>query len=402
MLRELADKIDESSLTNLTRELIEIPSFVTGIDQGSEKEIANFISKTLSEAGFETYLQEVTKDRPNVVGILRGKGGGYTLMLNGHLDTVETHGMKIDPFSGRVQDGRIYGRGAADMKGALAAMIIAGKAIKESNVSLKGDLIISGCADEEGKGTGGEHLAKSGLKVDMAIVGEPTELDLGIAQKGLTYIDITVEGKAAHGSSPEKGKNAILVMNEIISRLNSTYLAKLNKKEHRLLGKPTLNIGFIEGGYRPNVVADFCKISIDRRIIPGEDCQTVEREINEVVSEFQTKDPDVKVKVDVLKWTKCLPSEISAEETIVRSVSQNLKHMTGREPRIIGAPYWTDAGSFVNLMKVPTLIFGPGELEQAHSSSESIPIDKLVAFAKTILLTALDICTREKKDFNRS
>jgi len=400
LFRELAEKIDENSLIDLTKELIKIPSFVTGIGEGSEKEIANFIAKTLSEAGFETHLQEVTRDRPNVVGIMRGTGGGSNLMLNGHLDTIETHGMKIDPFGGRVQDGRIYGRGASDMKGALAAMIIAAKTIKESGLSLKGDLIISGCADEEGKGMGGEYLAKSGLKADMAVVGEPTELDLAIAQKGLTFIDIAVEGKAAHGSSPEKGKNAILVMNEIINRLNSTYLTELNRRQHPLLGKPTLNIGFIEGGFRPNVVADFCRISIDRRIIPGEDCQTIEREINEIIKELQTKDPDIKVKVDVMKWAKCLPSEISPQETIVKSVSENLRDVTGREPRIIGAPYWTDAGSFVNLVKIPTLIFGPGELEQAHSSSESIPIDKLVAFSKIILLTALDICSREKTKNN--
>ena len=401
MFRELAEKMDENSLVDLTRELIRIPSFVSGIGQGSEKEIATFTAETLSAAGFETHLQEVTRDRPNVIGILRGEGGGHNLMLNSHLDTVEPYGMKIEPFSGIVKNGRIYGRGAADMKSALAAMIIAGKAIKESNVHLRGDLIISSCSDEEGRASGSEHLARTGLKVDMAIVGEPTELDLAVAQKGLTFIDIEVEGKATHGSQPEKGKNAILVMNEIINRLKSTYLTSLNKKEHNLLGKPTLNIGFIEGGYRPNVVADHCKISIDRRIIPGEDCQTIEKEINEVVRDFQIRDPDIKVKVNVLKWIKCLPSEISPNEMIVRSASENLEHVIGRKPRIIGAPYWTDAGSFINIMRIPVLVFGPGELEQAHSSSESIPIDILLAYTKTIFLTSLDICTREKTDPGR-
>ena len=199
-------EINEKKLIQLIKDLIRIPSFVKGIDYGCEKDIAEFLAKRLKEAGFKVFLQEVMKDRPNVIGILQGKGNGYSLMLNGHLDTVEVNKMKINPFSGEVKNGRIYGRGAADMKGALAAMIIASEAIKELNFELKGDLIISGCVDEEGKGIGGKYLAESGLKADMAIVGEPTGLKLGIAHKGLTFIDIIAKGKAIHGSCPKLGK----------------------------------------------------------------------------------------------------------------------------------------------------------------------------------------------------
>lgn len=389
------NKIDEGSLIKLARDLIRIPSVTKGIDRGDEKEIADFLAKRMKEIGLKVSLQEATKGRPNVIGVLQGSGGGNTLMLNGHMDTVEAHGMKIDPFGGEVKRGRIYGRGASDMKGAIAAMITVCETIKEFDIELKGNLVISCCADEEGRGLGGERLAKSGVKADMAIVGEPTELKLGIANKGLTFIDIIAKGKAAHGSSPELGENAILYMNDVINILRNDYSRILNKKKHPVLGRPTFNIGYIEGGYRPNVVPDFCKISIDRRMIPGESYRSVMDEINQVIKKVRAKNPKIKIKAKGLNWIKCLPMEISAKEYVVKSVAKNLKYVTRKEPKIIGVPYWCDASSIVNIMKVPALIFGPGSLKQAHSSSEFIEINKLTTFAKTILLTTLDICNKD-------
>jgi acetylornithine deacetylase/succinyl-diaminopimelate desuccinylase-like protein len=181
-------------------------------------------------------------------------------------------------------------------------------------------------------------------------------------------------------------------MNKIINLLNSEYSKALNKKKHPILGSPTFNIGFIEGGYRANVVPDFCRISIDRRLIPGENYRSVVKEIKKIIKKSRINDIEVKA----LNWIKCNPMEISANELIVKSVSKNLKAITNMKPKIAGIPYWCDASSFVNIMKTPTLIFGPGELEQAHSSSEFISIKKLKIFAKTIFLTILDICNKEK------
>ncbi|MGQ9544051.1 MAG: M20 family metallopeptidase [Candidatus Bathyarchaeia archaeon] len=390
------DLIDESGLVELTRNLIRIPSSVRGLNYGCEENIAKYLYKRLEDSGFEVHLQKVMEGRPNVVGILRGVGGGYNLMLNGHLDTIETEGMEVDPYAGEVRGGRIYGRGAADMKGALAAMVVACEAAKESNVELRGDLIFSGCADEEGRGTGGEYLARSGLKADMAIVGEPTGLNLGIAHKGLTFIEVRTYGKATHGSSPHLGKNAILIMNRVINLLNTKYHARLSNRKHPILGTPTFNIGLIEGGYRPNVVPDSCKMLIDRRIVPGEDYRSVLNELNEVLSELRSEDPEVKFQVEAIDWIKCSPMETSKDELIVKTVRESLKAVSGVEAEVGGLPYWCDAGSISNIMKIPTLIFGPGELEQAHSSTENIKITDLTIYAKTILKTIMDICVMER------
>ncbi|MEM3381247.1 MAG: ArgE/DapE family deacylase [Candidatus Bathyarchaeia archaeon] len=390
------DLIDESDLIELTRKLINIPSPVRGIDHGCEEEIAKYLYKRLGDSGFEVHLQDVAEGRPNVIGILHGAGGGYSLMLNGHLDTIETEGMTIEPYGGEVKDGRIYGRGASDMKGALAAMVVACEAAKESNIQLKGDVIFAGSADEEGRGSGGEYLAKSGLKADMAIVGEPTGLSLGIAHKGLTFIEIKTYGKAAHGSNPNLGKNAILTMNKIINILDTKYLERLNGRKHPVLGTPTFNIGLIEGGYRPNVVPDSCRMLVDRRIVPGEDYTSVLNELNEILDELRSGDPDAKYQVEAIDWIKCSPMETPKDALIVKTVKENLKSISGIEAEIGGLPYWCDAGSISNIMKIPTLVFGPGDLEQAHSSTESIDITKLKIYAKTILKTIIDICSIER------
>lgn len=388
--------INESKLVELTRKLISIPSPVRGLDYGCEGEIATYLYRRLRDSGFEVQLQNVSEGRPNILGILRGEGGGYNLMLNGHLDTIETEGMTVDPYGGEVKDGRIYGRGASDMKGALAAMVVACEAAKESNIRLKGDVIFAGCADEEGRGSGGEYLARSGLRADMAIVGEPTGLSLGIAHKGLTFIEIKTYGKAAHGSNPNLGKNAILTMNKIINILNTKYLERLNSRKHPVLGAPTFNIGLIEGGYRPNVVPDSCRIQVDRRIIPGEDYRSVLTELNEILTELRADDRDAEYQVEAIDWIKCSPMETPKDALIVKTVKENLKLISGIEPEIGGLPYWCDAGSISNIMRIPTLVFGPGDLEQAHSSTESIDITKLKIYAETILKTIIDICSIER------
>lgn len=396
MSQRLLDGICRDALISLTRDLIRIPSAVKGIDEGSEQEIANFIARRLEGSGFEIRLQEPREGRPNVIGTLRGSGGGYNLMLNGHLDTVETSGMTIDPLAGKVMDGKLYGRGAVDMKGALAALILVGETVKRLGVELKGDLIISGCMDEEGRAVGSQAMARTLSGIDAAIVGEATGMKIGIAHKGLTFITLRTYGKATHGSSPQLGVNAIMAMNKVLTALDKELSKWFEEKRHPTLGTPTYNVGLIHGGYRANVVPDRCEVEIDRRMVPGETVESVLGEIEAVLGILRSEDRTLKVEASALDWIKALPMEVSKDEYVVQSISKSLKTM-GRKPEITTLPYWTDASSFVNLAHIPTVVFGPGDVRQAHSADEYIDVQELLTYAKTIALTALDFCNRERR-----
>jgi len=393
MSQKLLDGISRDALVSLAQALIRIPSAVKGIDEGNELEVANFIAERLERIGFEVELQEPREGRPNVIGTLRGSGGGYNLMLNGHLDTVETSGMTIDPLAGKVMDGKLYGRGAVDMKGSLAAFIHVAETMKKAGVELKGDLTLSGCMDEEGRAVGSQTMAKSLIEIDAAIVGEATGMKIGIGHKGLTFITLRTYGKATHGSSPQHGINAIMEMNKVLTALDNELPKRFERKHHPTLGSPTYNVGLIHGGYSANVVPDRCEVEIDRRMVPGETIQSVLGEIETILDKLRQEDPNLKAEAKALDWVKALPMEISKDEYIVQSISKSLRAL-GREPEITTLPYWTDASSFVNLAHIPTVVFGPGDVRQAHSADEYVDIQELLTYAKTIALTILDLCNR--------
>jgi len=396
MSHQLLDGIRKDDFVSLARDLIRIPSAVKGIDEGDEREIANFIAKRLEDSGFVVRLQEAKTGRPNVIGTLRGSGGEYNLMLNGHLDTVETTGMTIDPFAGKVEEGKLYGRGAVDMKSALAALIYVGETVNRLGMELRGGLTISGCADEEGRAIGSRAMAQSLTGIDAAIVGEPTGMKIGIAHKGLTFITMRTYGKATHGSAPQLGVNAIMAMNKVLTALDAELPQLSGRKCHPALGSPTHNVGVIRGGYRANVVPDFCEVEIDRRMVPGETVQSVLGEINVILERLRREDPSLRVEASAVDWVKALPMDISKDEPIVQSVSRSHRAVTGKESELSTLPYWTDASSFVNLGHIPTVVYGPGDISQAHSAAEHIDINELLTYARTIALTVLDYCNRQK------
>lgn len=395
MSQRLLDGLRRDALVSLTQDLIRIPSAVKGIDEGDELEIANFVARRLENSGFEVKLQEPRQGRPNVIGMLKGSGGGYNLMLNGHLDTVETTGMTVDALSGRIEEGKIYGRGSVDMKGALAAFLLIGENVKRLGLELKGNLIISGCMDEEGRAIGSQFMAKSLIGIDSAIVGEATGMKIGVAHKGLTFITLRTYGKATHGSSPQHGINAIMAMSRVLNALDMELPTTFDKKSNAVLGSPNYNVGLIRGGYRANVVPDLCEAEIDRRMIPGETIQSVLEEIEDILDKLRVKDPSLKVEADALDWVKAFPMNVSKDEPIVQSISKSLKTI-GMKPEITKLSYWTDASSFVNLANIPTVVFGPGDIRQAHSATEHIEVDELLTYARTMALTVHDYCNRKK------
>jgi len=382
-------KIDRDGVVGLLRKLIEIESVNPHMEGGTgEEEISRFIADHLRSIGMEVYTQDVGDDRFNVIGILRGEADGRNLMMNGHTDTVGVKGMTIDPFKPFIENENIHGRGACDMKGPLAGMITAAKALVDSGVKLRGDLLISAVVDEEYKSIGTEKLLRE-YRSDAVIIGEPTDFQISIAHKGFVWLEIETRGKAAHGSIPEKGVDAIAKMAKIISRMRS--LEKMyTRKKHDLVGVPKIHTSMIEGGSEWSVVPDFCRLKLERRTIPGETSSLVIEEFNKILNEVSTEDPLLSAKVK--KIFERQPMEISPDEAIVKNLRLAVQKIRRTEPRIVGEPYWTDASLFVNQASIPTCLFGPGDIGLAHSADEFIKISDVVDSAKIYALTAQSFC----------
>lgn len=378
--------IDRNELWQLASALVKIPSCSSL--NGSEKVMAEYIYRIFQKEGIQAELVEVCEGRPNVYAVLKGSGGGKSLMLTGHLDTVPAYGME-NPLGGEMKDGRLYGRGACDMKGALAAMIGTMLSVKRDCIQLKGDLYFTGVIDEEETGRGTEALVKNGPYSDGAIVGEPTSLRIGAGNKGLEWMEIRVIGKAVHGGAKEKGINAISKAAKLISRLETSYIPKLEQKRHPLLGVPTLNFGTIAGGDQPSSVPGQCIIRVDRRWVPEETLEEVYAGMQDIIDELKREDPQFDAEIrDMFENDDLLPhqpfSTDEADPLIVstRNAMSRLEQESGlpagsfqRELTLF--PAWTDAGFISNMTKASCIILGPGDLMVAHTMEESIALEEI-------------------------
>lgn len=405
MLEEVLKAIDDmrSDLVELTREFIQVST----VNPPGERyeEMADLMARRLTESGFTVENVRVPKDvlmryglelpRVNVIGVLRGVGSGRVLCYNGHYDVVPPgSGWSVDPFNGVVRDGRIYGRGAADMKGANAAMLIAVKALKEVGVKLGGDVVYVATPDEETGGhAGAEYVVREGLiRSDACIVGEPTEVDkVAVAHKGALWLELTTLGKAAHASLPHKGVNAVEKMAKVIMAFEKLK-AELTKKRTKApmpdeSRAPTVMVGgLIRGGVKINVVPDRCTVTVDRRLIPEESVDQAKNEVLQLVEELMAGDPELKVEVKVLE--AAMPAYTHEDETIVETVKNAVKTVLGREAVVTGLPGFTDMRFFNEV--APTILYGPGSMSQAHVADEHILIEDLVAGAKVYALTAMN------------
>jgi acetylornithine deacetylase/succinyl-diaminopimelate desuccinylase family protein len=311
--------------------------------------------------GFRVNIHLSPKGRYNIVAEKRWGKGGRRLIFNGHLDVVpagDALRWKYPPFQGKLVKGRIYGRGASDMKGGIASFIHAISMIDRSKIPLDlGSLILHLVSDEESHGHQGMgFLAQRGMiRADAAIAGEPTNLDLVIAQKGALWFRVSTFGKSAHGSRPEQGINAIEKMMNLIDRMNSIPLVK----EHPLLGKPTINIGKIQGGTKINIVPDRCEIEVDRRLLPDEKKEGVLKEIRAAIDSVQAQDPLFKCQIEEIDYAE--PSEIHPDEEIVRIGLEAGLEVRGERPTVRGFSGFTDGRFYINQFHIPTLIFGPEE-----------------------------------------
>jgi acetylornithine deacetylase/succinyl-diaminopimelate desuccinylase family protein len=371
--------IKKKDLVDLTSRLIQIP---TENPPGNEKKAVLFLKPLLSKMGFRVIILFSPEGRYNIVAEKSWGKGGRTLLFNGHLDVVPSGDpalWKYPPFGGKLSKGRIYGRGASDMKGGIASFLHAISMVDRSNIPLQqGSLILHLVSDEESHGHQGMGFLAQKMRIrgDAALVGEPTNLDLVIAQKGALWLRIATFGKSAHGSRPAQGINAIEKMMHLVARLKSIP----SVKEHPLLGKPTINIGTIQGGSKINVVPDRCEIEVDRRLLPNEKKEEVLKEIKVAIDFIQAQDPLFKYQIEEIDYAE--PSEIHPEEEIIRIGLEACREVRGKKPAVRGFSGFTDGRFYINPFRIPALIFGPGGADQSHTTDESVEVDNLIHAAK--------------------
>jgi acetylornithine deacetylase len=375
----------DAPVIDLLRDLVAIdsvnPSLVPG--GAGESRIAAFVADWARHAGLEAEIVEPTPGRPSVVVRARGTGGGRNLLLCGHLDTVTLEGSE-DGLVPRIEGDRLYARGAYDMKAGLAASLIACK--EAAALGLAGDVIVAAVADEEFASTGIQEVLET-LSADAAIVNEPTEMALAIAHRGFVWSEIEVVGKAAHGSRPHLGVDAIMKSGPILTALNALD-QRLSRVEHPLLGSGLLHASLISGGQEMASIPAHCLLSIERRTIPGETLAQVEREIESVLEECRAADPQLEVKSRTTLARE--PFETPIDSDIVTMLRKAGHTAMGREPEVGGVSYWADS-AFISTAGIPTVLFGPGG-DGAHAAVEWVSISDTLACAEALLLTAQEFC----------
>jgi len=380
--------VREEEVVRVLQELVRKPS---QNPPGNERVVAEHIHEVITGWGFEAeYLRKPEPSRPSVAAIYRGTEERPRLVLNGHIDVVpegDPEGWTVPPFEGVVKEGRIYGRGACDMKGGVAAAMIAAKAIKESGVKLRGNLVLQFAMGEETGEDGTKSLLEEGFDGDWGIVLEPSDLRVMTAEKGLAWYHFSIKGKPTHASKPEQGINSIDKSAKLIAALRE-YDREIGKRSHPLCGRDICSVTMIRAGTKENVIPESCWLAIDRRIIPGESIEQVDREIGEIVRRLEKEDPDFKC---VWKRVRLYESaEIPAEHEIARVVRKNVKEVTGVYPQPAGIVASTDQRNFINDAGIPAITWGPG-WGKSHEFDEHIEIKKVVDCAKILVLTILDL-----------
>lgn len=346
-------------------ELIALPSvnpaFLPPEDpHAGEGRVGDYVLATAAAAGFSVDRQEVFPGRANILVRLMPTGRQRRrVILAPHLDTVAARPEAFRPVE---KSGRVYGRGACDTKGSLAAMLAAMTAVAERAVRpVETEIVLAALVDEENAQQGSRALARSGLKADLAIVGEPTGLRVVTAHKGNLWLRLTTRGRSAHGSMPHLGVNAVHVAARVVELLETDYRAALNTRVHPLLGHATVSVGAIAGGRQPNIVPDECQLQVDRRTIPGETMIGVRRELQALFRQH-----GLKATIEDQKGVPCDPLETDPGLPLVRQLFE-----AAGQSEPVGAHFFCDAAVLAQ-GGIPSVVFGPGDIAQAHTVDEWI------------------------------
>jgi acetylornithine deacetylase len=370
-----------SELVDLLSELVSIDSVNPGLVPGAagEAQVARLVAGWLERAGLEVEVDDAAPGRPNVVGIAPGSGGGRTLLLNAHTDTVGVEGMEA-PFEPRVEDGRLYGRGAYDMKAGLAAAMLAAR--DALALGLRGDVVVAAVADEEVASVGTEALVRS-LRADAAIVTEPTGLRVSIAHKGFVALELAVEGRAAHGSRPDLGIDAIAKMGRVLVGLEALDTALRARPTHPRLGSGSLHASLITGGQEYSSYPASCTLQAERRIVPGESVELVDAEIEALLTRLRADDPELRVS-----WRRVFsrdPFETRADDPFVDLVLRQAGTDLGAEA------FWADS-ALLAAAGIPTVLFGPGG-DGAHAVVEWVDLEQAERCRDALLAIAREFCS---------
>jgi acetylornithine deacetylase len=376
----------------MREEVIELTSGLVAIDSvnpslvaggAGERAIAAFVANWARRAGLEAELLESTPGRPSAIVRARGRGGGRTLLLCGHLDTVGVDGM-ADPHTPRIEGDRLHGRGAYDMKAGVAAALLA--CWELAGAHLRGDVVVAAVADEEHASLGVQE-ALGAIRADAAVVTEPTELELVVAHKGFVWAEVEVEGRAAHGSRPHLGVDAIFKAGPILTALGELDAA-LADRTHPLVGRGSVHASLIEGGNELSSYPARCILRLERRTLPDEAAADVEAELASLLERCRAADPELAAAQRTLLVRE--PFEVDPDMELVEVVRSAAAEVLPEPPPIAGASYWADA-AFIAAAGIPTTMFGPGG-ERAHATEEWVSISDTVAVAKTIVGAGRRLC----------
>lgn len=385
----MATRVPWQAVQDLLGWLVSIDSRNPVLDRAArgEAQIAAAVGAFLGAAGLEVAVIEPHQGRPSVVGRLRGTGGGRTLLLNGHMDTVG-FGDMVDPLGARIDGGRMYGRGAYDMKGGLAAALLAAAALAQGGPPA-GDVIITAVADEEHASLGTEavltHLKASGIHADGAVVTEPTDLQLCVAHKGFAWATLTTHGRAAHGSRRADGVDAIAHMGRALGGLEALDAALQERPAHPFLGHASLHAALIEGGVELSTYPAHCRLHVERRTLPGETAADVATELTAILDRLQAADPRFIGDAEVTLFRP--PLETPVDAPLVRALYRAAVDLLPAPPPLTGATFWMDA-ALLGVAGIPTVAFGPtgaglhGDVEWVDLASVGTCADVLAALAR--------------------
>ncbi|MFL5617404.1 MAG: ArgE/DapE family deacylase [Gemmatimonadaceae bacterium] len=357
----------------LARALVRIDSRNPSLAPGGPGESAcvALLREVLDEWGFTTEVHDAVPGRPNFVARIGEARGGRTLMLSGHVDVVGVEGMTHEPFDGVERDERLYGRGAADMKGGIGAMCAA--AWQAARDVLSGEIVVAITADEEYESVGTRMMLERGVRADAAIVGEPTRLEVMPAHRGFVWIEVVVAGRAAHGSRWDLGVDAIRHAGLILTELDRLDAEELSGRTHPLLGRASLHASTIEGGIGMSTYPDRCMLRLERRTLPGETGDHVVAEVRRACAAVRARRPELAAEVSLLMAQG--PSDVATDAPIVRALEDALRER-GEPVRVAGMSAWTDA-ALLNAAGIPAICFGPGDISLAHAAEEYIPLPEI-------------------------
>jgi len=366
----------------LVSQLVSIPSPNLGRPgaepaSSCEEGVAQFVAGFLEDLGLEVRRQHVVGQRYNILATIEGTRP-RSLLLDAHMDTVPADNMEIEAFSGEVRDGRVYGRGACDNKGSLAAILWAVRDLVEGEPPAA-TVHFAATVDEEVGFQGMRKLAESGLAADAAIVAEPTRLAVVVATKGALRWKIRTHGIAAHTSQPELGVNAIHKMAPVVNALYARLLPALAQRQHPLLGEPKLTVSVIQGGRLVNIVPDECVIEVDRRLLPGEQQEEATGEVGELLAELREQDPQLEVTMEE-PYLFLPATEVPATAEIAQ-VALRAAAAAGADAKIAGVPF-TSHASLLAPLGIPTILFGPGNPDLAHGPVEYVEIEQVEKAAR--------------------